>query len=271
LKIVSQSLGKSRGWLYYKHRTRVRMPVIKRPDVVEGIREVIREKPVSYGYRRVHALLRVRGIYCNSKTVNRYMAQRLWLSSYRERRKRGERRHEGVVAVEEPNRRWASDITVIKAWNGEKGRFAVLIDCGDRQILSYRWGKRITGYDIQEMVIEALKKRFGSDRIPEEGIEFLSDNGPEYIKTTLKRFLENVGFVVCRTPIKSPESNGIAESFFRGFKRDYVYQSECESFDAVCRMIDGWVEDYNQKAPHGALGMLTPAKFYEKWKLESDG
>lgn len=245
------------------------MPKIKRIDIVEGIREIIRERPVSYGYRRVHALLKAKGLYCNPKTVNRYMAQRLWLSANREKKVRKGRRHEGVVAVEEPNRRWASDITVIKAWNGEKGRFAVLIDCGDRQVLSCRWSKRITGYDIQDMVIETLKKRFGNDKIPGTGIEFLSDNGPEYIKVTLRKFLENVGFIVCRTPIRSPESNGIAESFFRGFKRDYVYQNECESFAAISDMINSWIEDYNNRAPHGSLGMLTPVEYYEKWKLKS--
>jgi len=31
----------------------------------------------------------------------------------------------GAVAVSEPNKRWASDITAIKAWNGEKGQFAI--------------------------------------------------------------------------------------------------------------------------------------------------
>ena len=264
-----EALIKSRGWLYYRHQKAFRLPVINRPDVLDGIREIIKERPVSYGYRRIHALLKARGIICNPKTVNRYMAQRLWLSSHRERRHRNGRRHEGVVAVEEPNKRWASDITVIKAWNGEKGRFAVLIDCADRQILSYRWNKRILAYDIQDMLIEAVKKRFGTERISSGSIEFLSDNGPEYIHRILKKFLENVGFTVCKTPIRSPESNGLVESFFRGFKRDYVYQSECETFEAVSMMIGSWIEDYNTKAPHGSLGMLTPVKFYEDWLLKS--
>ncbi len=33
-------------------------------------------------------------------------------------------------------------------------------------------------------------------------------------------FFKDVGFEVCNTPIRSPESNGIAEAFFRNFKRD---------------------------------------------------
>jgi len=70
-----------------------------------------------------------------------------------------------------------------------------------------------------------------------------------------------MGFVVCNTPIRSPESNGIAESFFKSFKRDYVYQNLCESFDDIAGKIGGWIEDYNTQAP--------PAQFYEDWKLKS--
>jgi transposase InsO family protein len=99
-------------------------------------------------------------------------------------------------------------------------------------------------------------------------VEFLSDNGPEYIKTELRWFLKCAGFVVCNTPIRSPESNGIAESFFKTFKRDYVYQNVCESFEDIKSKIGGWVEDYNTKAPHSALGMLSPSKFYANWKVK---
>jgi transposase InsO family protein len=37
----------------------------------------------------------------------------------------------------EPDRCWASDITIIKAWNNEKGRHAIVIDCGSRQVIKY--------------------------------------------------------------------------------------------------------------------------------------
>lgn len=269
MRFVLNVFNKSRGWYHYSYRNRIMLPRIRRPDVVGAIREIIHERPVSYGYRRVHAMLRQMGICCNHKTVHRYMAKRLWLSSSREKSRLNVRRHKGVVATPVPNTRWASDITMIKAWNNEKGRLAVLIDCFDRQVLSYRFKKSIKAFDIQDMVIEALKGRFGSSEALPNKIEFLSDNGPEYIEKNLKRFLENIGFTVCNTPVRSPESNGIAESFFRGFKRDYVYQAECPSFEAIQALVDGWVSDYNTKAPHGSLGMLSPARFYEKWKEEN--
>jgi len=267
LRFVCRVFDRAWSWYQYRRNRGVVLPRVKRPDVVDGIRAVIHARPATYGYRRVHALLRAMGVYCNPKTVLRYMAQRLWLSSVRVRRCGAARRHEGVVAVPEPNTRWASDITCIRAWNGEKGRLAVLIDCADRGIIAYRWARRILARDIQEMVKEGMANRLGT---PVAGkLEFLSDNGPEFIEGVLKLFLEDAGFVVCTTPVRSPESNGIVESFFRGFKRDYVYQSECPSFEAIGEWIPRWIEDYNTKAPHGALEMQSPAAFYAAWRLKT--
>lgn len=267
--MVCKAFGKTQGWFFYKIRHRVRLPQIRRPELVEIVRQIVKDRPVTYGYRRVHALIRQKGIKCDSKTVHRYMSLKLWLSSNRLKHKAERERREGVVAVEEPNTRWSSDITVIKAWNGEKGRLCIIIDCSDRQILAYKWAKSIKGDDIRETVKEAMKKRFDAEKIPEKGsIEFLSDNGSEYINKEFRKFLKDSGFVVCNTPVRSPESNGIAEAFFNGFKRDYVWQNLSESFDAVGSKIPGWIEDYNTQAPHGSLKMLTPRQFYENWKVK---
>jgi putative transposase len=175
------------------------------------------------------------------------------------------RRHEGRVSVLEPNRRWASDITGIKAWNGEKGRLAVIIDCADRMVLAWRFGPRMVSEEPQEMVREAVFQRFGNETWKAQNLEFLSDNGPEYACRKLRHVLQGFGMIVCRTPRRSPESNGLAEAFFGSFKRDYVYQGELESREAVARQIPVWIEDYNQIAPHSALGMKAPAKFHAEW------
>lgn len=266
LRIVLKVLGKGQGWYFYRPRYRSKATRIMRPEVMEAVRTVVNNRPATYGYRRIHAKIKNVGVKCDPKTVNRYMALKLWLSSDRQKRKSRERR-EGVVSVPEPNMRWASDFTIIKAWNNEKGRLAIVIDCGSRQVIEYLWARSIKGDDIGRMVQRAAEKRFADGRVPL--VEFLSDNGPEYIKTDLRLLLKQMGFTVCNTPIRSPESNGIAESFFKSFKRDYVYQNVCESFEDIASKIGGWIEDYNTQAPHSGLGMRTPAQFYEEWKLKS--
>lgn len=188
-----------------------------------------------------------------------------WLSTTRQRLLRGARRHEGRVQVAEPNRRWASDITSIHAWDGAKGRLAVMLDCADRMVLAWRFGRRITADDLAEMLREALFRRFGEARERARGIEFLSDNGPEYTSHRFRPFVRAMGLIPCHTPRRSPESNGLAEAFFGSFKRDYLYQASVETLEAVERQLPGWIEHYNREAPHSALQMQAPAAFYVQW------
>ena len=242
---------------------------MRRPDVEEAISRLLETSPASYGYRRLHALLKRHGLRCNPKTVWRVLRQRGWLATGRRSRVRDGRRHEGQVRVAEPNRRWASDITGIRAWDGQKGRLAIMIDCADRMVLAWRFAKRITAEDLAEMLREAVFRRFGEARTSAQGIEFLSDNGPEYTSHRFRPFVRAMGLIPCHTPRRSPESNGLAEAFFGSFKRDYVYQACLETLETVGRQIPVWIAHYNQQAPHSALGMQAPAEFYADWRVKN--
>lgn len=71
------------------------------------------------------------------------------------------------------------------------------------------------------------------------------------------------------TPAYSPESNGMAEAFVNTFKRDYVAGGDLSDAETVIRRLPGWFEDYNQNAPHSALGMLSPREFLERERQTS--
>ena len=55
----------------------------------------------------------------------------------------------------------------------------------------------------------------------------------------------------------------MAESFVKTIKRDYVYQSDCDSAETVLKLLPEWFADYNNIAPHSALGMLSPIEYKE--------
>jgi putative transposase len=175
---------------------------------------------------------------------------------------RNRRPHTGVIAVERSNKRWASDITAIVPWNRDKGRFTYVLDCCDRSIIAWRFERHIQACDIEQMVQEALYKRFGGTVPDGGGIEFLHDNGPEYIEHQLQKNLVSWNVKDCHTPTYSPQSNGMCESFNGTFKRDYVYQNCLENFENVKEQIEKWVEEYNTFAPHSALGMMTPIEYF---------
>ena len=242
---------------------------MRRLDVEAAIGRLLGSSPASYGYRRIHALLTRQGLTCDLKTVWETMRRRGWLSTSRTRLIRSGRRHEGQVRVAEPNRRWASDITSIRAWDGRKGRLALRIDCADRMVLAWRFATRITAEDLAEMLREAIFRRFGEARAHAQGIEFLSDNGPEYTSHWFRPFVRARGLIPCHTPRRSPQSNGLAEAFFGSFKRDDVYQASLDTLEAVRRQVPAWIDHYNQEAPHSALRMQSPVEFYAAWLVKN--
>jgi len=136
-------------------------------------------------------------------------------------------------------------------------------------VLAWRFAKRITAEDLAEMLREAVFRRIGEARVRAQGIEFLSDNGPEYTSHRFRPLVRALGLIPCHTHRRSPESNGLAEAFFGSFKRDYVYQACLETMEVVEQQLPGWIEHYNHQAPHSALGMRAPAEFYADWLVKN--
>src|SRR5262249_27221334 len=63
------------------------------------------------------------------------------------------------------------------------------------------------------------------------------------------------------SPVRSPESNGIAEAFVKTFKRDYARIHPLPDAATVLRQIARWVDDYNESHPHSGLGMISRREF----------
>jgi putative transposase len=78
----------------------------------------------------------------------------------------------------------------------------------------------ISGFDIRDIMLEAVERRFKALRAPAT-IEMLTDNGPLYIAKD-NPDLRPSARQPCFRPIRSPQSNGISEAFVKTLKRDYV-------------------------------------------------
>jgi len=85
------------------------------------------------------------------------------------------------------------------------------------------------------------------------------------IDKELVSWMESVGFEVCNTPIRSPESNGVSEAVNRWIRADYIKQDACVSFNDVESKIPYWIKDYNTMCPHERLGGATAVEYYEEW------
>ena len=167
--------------------------------------------------------------------------------------------------------RWCSDGFEIKCDSGETVTATFAKDCCDREIMAWRaWpGKGLPGEPVREMLIEAVEKRFGAvEAVPaDRTLEFLTDNGGAYIAGDTRCVARSLGLKPVNTPVCSPQSNGMAESFVNTFKRDYVHGAELRDAEAVLVQLPGWFEDYNRQAPHSALGMRPPVEYRASLEL----
>ncbi len=85
-----------------------------------------------------------------------------------------------------------------------------------------------------------------------------------YTAAETKRFAKQLGLKPVTTPITSPQSNGMAESFVKTFKRDYAKLAHRPDSQTVMGQLKAWFDDYNSFHPHSALGYLPPQLFRER-------
>lgn len=271
MKAVAETLGVARANLTKRKAERTGglrrrgRPPAPEDDLPAAIKGVLAAMP-SYGYRRVHALLRRRAEASghpapNHKRVYRIMKAHGLLLQRHAGGIEG-RRHDGRIAVEQRNRRWCSDGFEIGCDNGERVRVAFALDCCDREAMSFvATTGGISGDDVRDLMLAAVESRFGRINCLAEPIEWLSDNGSPYVAAETRRFAREIGFEPRTTPLRSPESNGMAEAFVRTFKRDYVRVNSCPDASAVLEQLSGWFAHYNEIHPHKALGYRSPRQF----------
>lgn len=237
-------------------------------ELLEEIRAVITSR-ATYGYRRTAAIIRRQRrsagrTPANHKRVYRVMREHGLLL----RRHFGDRPgrvHDGKVITLKSNLRWCSDAFEVRTCNGDRVQVAFVLDCCDREVIAFTAiAGFIDGEAIRDMMLAAVARRFGDHarRLPNP-IEWLSDNGSVYTAHDTVEQAEDLGFVVCTTPPYSPESNGMAESFVKGFKRDYVYLADVRTADELLAQLPAWFDDYNRIRPHKGLKLLSPMEYRE--------
>jgi putative transposase len=210
---------------------------------------------VSYGYRRLHVLLKREGWQVNHKRV--YRIYRLLGLGMRPKRPRRHvtacRRMERPEAIE-PNEGWSMDFMSDELYDGRRIRLLTLVDNFTRESLAVEVDQHLGGHRVVEVMMKLQEER----GLPKT---IRVDNGPEFISKALDQWAYLNGVALDFSRPGKPTDNGLIEAFNGRLRQECLNENWFMSLEDAKEKVESWRVHYNSDRPHGALGDLAPEVF----------
>jgi transposase InsO family protein len=249
-------------------------PAAEEIAVRAAIQEVATEHHRHYGYRRITAELRHRGLVVNRKRVLRIM-QEDNLLAIRTRKfvSTTDSRHSfevyvnlaGRMEVTGPNQLWVADLTYIRLQQ-DFVYLAVVLDAFSRRVVGWAFNRSLRSTVAVDALQDAITKRN-----PPPGLVHHSDRGVQYASDDYIALLRQHGAICRMSRVGNPYDNAMCESFLKTLKQEEIYCHEYLDFDDLCRHGSDFIEGYyNRKRLHSALGYVSPVAFEQATKQSAN-
>lgn len=245
-----------------QHRSTQRHePKAREPDEAlrERLRDYAKEHP-RYGYRRAAATLRREGHRVNDKRVHRLWKELELQVPQRRRAWRfvGEAEN-GChrLAAERPNHVWAYDFLSDQTVDGKTLKILALVDEFTREPLALHAARSIRS----EHLLDILRRLFRERGAP---AYIRSDNGPEFVASAVRTFLDDADVGALFIAPGAPWQNGFAESFNARVRDELLDRELFGSLIEARVVLDEYRRHYLDERPHSALGYLTPREYAQR-------
>ncbi len=161
-----------------------------------------------------------------------------------------------------PHRMWATDASYFKVVGWGFYYLVTVMDDFSRFILAWKLQRDMTAYSLIEVVQEAIDATQMTEVPVEDRTKLLSDNGPGYLARVFRDYLRLVGIRHIVAAPFHPQTNGKIERYHQTVKRD-VNQLPYDFPSKLEQAIGDFVDYYNNRRYHKALGNVTPADVLE--------
>ena len=232
--------------------------------LAERIEAVHAQSHETYGSPRVHAVLRQSGEVVGRRRVERLMRENgvRACSARLYRRRPGLARFLGsvesrahAVDVTSIDQVWVADVTYLKV-RGEWRYLATVMDRHSRRLLGWALGKDRTTALTRRALAAALRTRR-----PAKGTMFHTDRGIEFIAGDFKRQLQRAGLMQSVNRPNRMNDNAHMESWNKTMKSDLYHRQAFASDKDLHAAIRGYIDFYNHRRLHSALGYHPPADY----------
>jgi putative transposase len=251
------------------HRSlREQGPVQEEMEVRSAIQQIAVEHRRRYGYRRISAELRRRGMLVNHKRVARIMREdNLLAVQPRQFVVTTDSDHELEVYLNLASRMkltgidqlWVADITYIRL-KVEFVYLAVILDGFSRKVVGWALDRTLAS----RLAITALEQAIGK-RQPPPGLVHHSDRGVQYASEDYIAILEKQGMIPSMSRPANPYDNASCESFIKTLKREEIYANQYDDLEHLRMHIEEFIKQYyNRQRLHSALGYCSPEEFERK-------
>jgi transposase InsO family protein len=234
-------------------------------EVRNVIQQIAVEHRRRYGYRRISAELRRRGLLVNHKRVLRIIREdNLLAVQPRAFVVTTDSDHEFEVYLNLASRMkltgmnqlWVADITYIRL-KKEFVYLAVILDAFSRKVVGWALGRTLAS----RLPIAALEQAI-VQRQPRPGLVHHSDRGVQYASGDYVKILRKNQMIPSMSRPANPYDNASCESFMKTLKREEIYANDYRDLDHLLGNIEAFIEQYyNRCRLHSALGYRPPEEF----------
>ena len=234
-------------------------------EVRSAIQTIVVEHRRRYGYRRITAELRRRGMLVNHKRVARIMREdNLLAVQPRTFRVTTDSAHElevflnlaGRMKLTGINQLWVADITYIRLQR-EFVYLAVILDAFSRKVVGWTLDRSLAS----RLAISALERAIAR-RQPPPGLVHHSDRGVQYASAEYVKLLLEHHMIPSMSRPANPYDNASCESFMKTLKREEIYANDYETLEHLATNIERFIDEYyNRYRLHSALGYRPPDEF----------
>ena len=216
-----------------------------------------------FGYRRLFILLRQEGEPSGINRIYRLYREEGLTVRKRRARRRAVGTRAPILVEARANARWSLDFVHDQFASGRRFRILNVVDDVTRECLAAIPDTSISGRRVARELTDLIERRGKPSLI-------VSDNGTEFTSRAVLAWAQERQIDWHFIAPGKPMQNGFCESFNGRMRDELLNESLFFGLDHARAKITDWINDYNQRRPHSALGYLTPAAYAANLPATSD-